>query len=66
MGVFNRVFDGNNMHGFSVLILSTKAASVEDLPEPVGPVIKTRPRGYSANLLSTGGSPKLLQLTLYR
>ena len=41
----------------SVLILSTKEANVVDLPEPVGPVIKTRPLGYSANLLTMGGIP---------
>lgn len=34
----------------SWFILSITAASVVDLPEPVGPVIKTRPRGYSENL----------------
>jgi hypothetical protein len=32
----------------SRLILSIIAASVVDLPEPVGPVTSTRPRGFSA------------------
>ena len=34
----------------SVLILSIIAASVVDLPLPVGPVTSTRPRGRSAQL----------------
>ena len=32
------------------------AASVVDLPEPVGPVTSTRPRGRSDSLAMTGGS----------
>jgi hypothetical protein len=36
----------------------SSAASVEDLPEPVGPVIRTRPCGSWANSDSTGGSPQ--------
>ena len=35
----------------SRLILSIIAASVVDLPEPVGPVTRTRPRGFSQMLL---------------
>ena len=31
------------------------AASVVDLPEPVGPVTSTRPRGFSDNSANTGG-----------
>ncbi len=41
----------------SLLILSIIAASVVDLPEPVGPVTSTRPRGRSANVDSTCGRP---------
>ena len=40
-----------------LLISSTIAASVVDLPEPVGPVTRTRPRGFSASVWSTGGRP---------
>src|SRR6478735_56415 len=43
----------------SVLILSSIAASVVDLPEPVGPVTRTRPRGRSASLASTAGGAAL-------
>src|SRR3989441_420562 len=41
----------------SVLILSMIDASVVDLPEPVGPVTSTRPRGFFASSLMMGGSP---------
>ena len=41
----------------SVLILSIIAASVVDLPEPVGPVISTSPRGLLHSSSSTGGNP---------
>ena len=34
------------------------AASVVDLPEPVGPVTSTKPRGFLVNSWSTGGSPR--------
>ena len=37
--------------------MSIIAASVVDLPEPVGPVTSTSPRGLSHSLLTTGGSP---------
>ena len=40
----------------SLLILSIIAASVVLLPEPVGPVTSTRPRGRSASLAVIGGS----------
>ena len=40
-----------------MLILSMIAASVVDLPEPVGPVTSTRPLGFSANSPTTGGRP---------
>ena len=38
----------------SELILSSMAASVVDLPEPVGPVTSTRPRGLSQIVAITG------------
>ncbi len=41
----------------SVLILSMIDASVVDLPEPVGPVTSTSPRGFLARSLTMGGSP---------
>src|SRR5215468_7449619 len=41
----------------SLLILSSIAASVVDLPEPVGPVTRISPRGLSQSALTTGGSP---------
>ena len=39
------------------LIASTIAASVVVLPDPVGPVTSTRPRGSSASWRITSGSP---------
>ena len=42
----------------SLLILSIIAASVVDLPLPVGPVTSTRPRGRSASDPRTAGSPR--------
>ena len=39
------------------LISSIIAASVVDLPEPVGPVTRTRPRGFSASWCSVDGMP---------
>ena len=42
----------------SLLILSIIAASVVLLPDPVGPVTSTRPRGFSVNLAMIGGSPR--------
>ena len=41
----------------SRLILSIIAASVVDLPEPVGPVTRTSPRGRSAIFATAAGSP---------
>src|SRR6266513_5889694 len=41
----------------SLLILSIIAASVVLLPEPVGPVTRTRPRGRSASCATTLGKP---------
>ena len=38
------------------LISSMIAASVVDLPEPVGPVTRTRPRGFSAKMWRIAGS----------
>ena len=43
------------------LISSIIAASVVDLPEPVGPVTRTRPRGYSARLCSDVREAELLE-----
>ena len=39
------------------LISSIIAASEVDLPEPVGPVTSTKPRGRRASSCTTGGSP---------
>jgi hypothetical protein len=36
---------------------STIDARVVDLPEPVGPVTSTRPRGRLAKFATTGGTP---------
>jgi hypothetical protein len=41
------------------LITSISDASVVDLPEPVGPVTSTKPRGLLANSATTGGSPSV-------
>ena len=41
-----------------VLISSIMAASVVDLPEPVGPVMTTNPRGLRVRSWSTWGSPR--------
>ena len=46
----------------SLLILSSMAARVVDLPEPVGPVTSTRPRGLSQIVAITGGRPELLEV----
>ena len=43
------------------LAMSTRAATVVDLPEPVGPVIRTSPRGRPANVLEPLGHPELGQ-----
>ena len=44
------------------LIRSSIAASVVDLPEPVGPVTSTKPRGFFVKSSSTGGRPSELEL----
>src|SRR2546427_8038731 len=41
----------------SLLILSIIAASVVLLPDPVGPVTSTRPRGFSDSFATTPGNP---------
>jgi energy-converting hydrogenase Eha subunit A len=41
------------------LILSIIAASVVDLPLPVGPVTSTRPRGFSVMSSTALGRPSL-------
>ena len=38
--------------------MSSIAASVVDLPEPVGPVTSTKPRGLRVKSSSTDGSPR--------
>ena len=40
-----------------LLISSIIAASEVDLPEPVGPVTSTKPRGRLVNSCTAGGSP---------
>ena len=45
----------------SRLIRSIIAASVVDLPEPVGPVTSTNPRGFLVKSSSTGGRPSELE-----
>ena len=47
---------------FSSLILLTKAASVEDLPLPVGPVTRTMPGPSSAASASWGGKIERLEI----
>ena len=42
----------------SLLIESIIAASEVDLPEPVGPVTRTRPRGFLQNSCVTAGRPR--------
>ena len=41
-----------------VLMRSIMPARVVVLPEPVGPVTRTRPRGSSASWPTAGGSPR--------
>ncbi len=41
------------------LILSSIDASVVDLPEPVGPVTSTKPRGFLMKSIRTGGRPSV-------
>ena len=43
------------------LISSITAASVVDLPEPVGPVTRTRPRGFGREVLQHGRKAELLE-----
>src|SRR6266511_4934738 len=42
----------------SLLTLSIMAASVVLLPDPVGPVTSTSPRGFSASFATTPGNPR--------
>ena len=42
------------------LISSIIAASEVDLPEPVGPVTSTKPRGLRVNSCTAGGQPELV------
>ena len=41
-----------------LLIASIIAASEVDLPEPVGPVTSTKPRGFLVNSWTAGGRPR--------
>ena len=43
------------------LIASSMLASVVDLPEPVGPVTRTRPCGRSTHVDSTAGRPEVVE-----
>ena len=51
----DRVFDGQDVIGLFSLIRSMIAASVEDFPEPVGPVTSTMPFRRSAISPNWGG-----------
>jgi hypothetical protein len=44
--------------------LSIIAASVVDLPEPVGPVTSTRPRGFSAIFAIEAGRPRSVKVRM--
>ena len=54
----DRIFDGDDVAVFVVLIRSIIDASVVDLPEPVGPVTSTSPRGRSHSSVTIGGMPR--------
>ena len=49
---------------FSRFTMSMSEASVVLLPEPVGPVTSTRPRGSSANARTVSGTPRLSNGTI--
>ena len=53
----DRILDRDDVARRSRLILSIIAASVVVLPEPVGPVTSTRPRGFSAIFDDRGELP---------
>ncbi len=46
------------------LARSTSAARVVDLPDPVGPVTSTKPRGSDAKFPITGGMPSCSMLLI--
>ena len=50
--------------GWLVLMMSTIEARVVDLPDPVGPVTSTRPRGRLARPLTTAGTPSFSSGTI--
>ncbi len=52
--------------GCSQLILSIMAASVVDLPEPVGPVTRISPLGRSDSSRTTFGSPSSSKLRILK
>ena len=59
--ILDRVLDRDDVRADScVLIWSTIAASVVDLPEPVVPVTRMIPRGSSASRATTSGRPELV------
>ena len=47
------------------LMASTMAASVVDLPLPVGPVTRTRPFGRSLSVLTAGGRPSCSKVRIF-
>src|SRR5712691_9864026 len=51
------ILDGNHVLLTLVLTLSSMAARVVDLPEPVGPVTRTSPRGLSHKPFTICGNP---------
>ena len=51
------VLDGHDVVAPVRVAMSISAASVVHLPEPVGPVTRTKPRGKDAKLATTGGMP---------
>ena len=60
----DRVLDREDVLLALALIRSTIDASEVDLPEPVGPVTRTKPRGLRVNSSSTAGSPSSSRLLI--
>ena len=56
--VLDRVLDGDDVAAAGAVDRSMSEARVVDLPEPVGPVIRTRPWCRSDRSRSTGGRPR--------
>ena len=57
----DRVLDREDVLLALALIMSTIEASVVDLPEPVGPVTRTKPRGLRVNSAAPARQPELLE-----